>query len=76
MTELKAIDPADGIMKKWCGPNIEAISWAHAGSLIQDRGYLVVIGQLTQEIPCKKGIYEPDFDNAVNHDNLDLKTEL
>lgn len=70
LTELTAIDNKDGELKKWCGPNVEAICFADAEAKIADRGYLTILGPLIQEVPCKEGTFDPDWDNAVDYDNL------
>jgi hypothetical protein len=69
LTELKAIDPEDGKLKNWCGPNIEAISFADAEAKVSEKGYLTVVGQLKQEVPCKEGTFNPDWNNAIDYDN-------
>ena len=52
-TEIRAIDPVDGNMKTFAGPNVPAISWSFAERYCQDNGlgYCRVIGQLVAEIP-------------------------
>lgn len=37
-TIIKALDPLDGELKTWQGPNIEAISWTHAEQYLQQNG--------------------------------------
>lgn len=69
LTELKAIDPSDGNLKDWCGPNVEAISFADAESKITDKGYLKITGILTQEIPCNPDTLKPNWNNAIDYDN-------
>ena len=56
-TELKAIDPADGILKTWQGPHIQAISYndARAYCDAEGMGYLDVTGILTKEIDEETG---------------------
>lgn len=71
-TEIKAIDPTDGIIKSWGGPNIPAISFRDAEMYCQMNGlgYCKVIGELIAEIPCKKGTYDPDFENMINYEQI------
>jgi hypothetical protein len=69
-TEIKAIDPIDGEMKKWCGPNVPGISQKDAERYCQINGlgYCNIVGELIAEIPCKKGTYEPDFENTIDYE--------
>lgn len=49
-TRIMAIDPLDGEMKEWAGPNIDAISFADARRYCRDHlGYCEVIGLLESE---------------------------
>ncbi len=52
LTEIQAIDPKDGQMKVWAGPNIEAISKKDAIKRLNDNGlgYCKVIGVLVAEM--------------------------
>jgi len=54
-TQLLAIDPTDGEVKLWQGPNIPAISLRDAENYCQNNGfgYLQVIGLLVEEIGTK-----------------------
>lgn len=72
ITELIAIDPLTGELKKWGGDDIKAPTHELAQEWCQlnGKGYLKVIGELVAEIPCKKGTYEPDFDNMVDYDYI------
>lgn len=69
-TEIKAIDPIDGEMKKWGGPNVPGISQKDAEQYCQANGlgYCSINGELIAEIPCKKGTYEPDFENTIDYE--------
>lgn len=60
-TELLAIDPLDGDLKKWAGPYIEAVSWKHAEYICQntERGYLRVTGMLDSEVDFDTGEKTP-----------------
>lgn len=72
VTEIKAIDPATGFMKTWCGPNVPGISHDDAVRFCQhnELGYCKVIGELTAEIPCKEGMQEPDMDKMVDYEKI------
>lgn len=56
-TVIKAIDPLDGELKMWQGPNIEAISWTLAEQYLQENGlgYCKVDGVLHSEIDWDSG---------------------
>lgn len=72
VTEIKAIDPVDGELKTYAGPNVPALNLVIAEQYCQDNGlgYCRIIGELVAEIPCKPGTFDPDWDNQVNYDNL------
>jgi hypothetical protein len=71
VTELKALDPHSGEMKKWCGPEVQAPTAELAQKWCDENcGYLKVIGELVAEIPCKRGTYEPDFKNMTDYENI------
>lgn len=55
-TELNAVDPRDGGVKKWMGPYIEAQSFEEAEQFIKKHGmgYLIIIGKLEEEINVDK----------------------
>lgn len=70
-TQVKAIDPTNperGVIS-WCGPSIDAISIKDAEKYCQENGlgYCEILGELTGEIPCKEGTYEPDWNKAINY---------
>lgn len=69
-TEIKAIDPKDGIVKSWGGDNIKAISLKDAINILNStgRGYMDVKGELICEIPCKENSFVPDFLNMIDYD--------
>lgn len=73
LTEFKAPDARTGVIKTWCGENVEAPTsdlaqeWCY-----KNRGYLKVIGELVAEIPCKEGTYEPDFNKMIDYENRQL----
>ena len=73
LTEIKAIDPIDGQLKTWAGPEVNALTLAmaehHCKTLL---GYCRVIGELVAIIPCIEGTLKPDFDNMVDYENTQL----
>lgn len=71
-TSIYAIDPIDGDLKTYGGPNVPGISWQDAENYCQQNGlgYCKVDGELVAEIPCKKGSYEPDFKNMIDYENI------
>ena len=73
-TTIKAIDPKDGELKTWGGPNIQGITFKDAENYCQNNGlgYCKVDGLLVSEIPCKTGTFEPDWDNEIDHYNQNL----
>lgn len=72
-TEIRAIDPTDGELKTWCGPNIPAISFSDAKAYCQHNGlgYCKVTGKLVTEIGTKieNGRIVPDFNNVIDYEN-------
>jgi hypothetical protein len=72
VTEIQAIDPATGIMKKWFGPNVPGISHDDAVRFCQQNelGYCSVLGELVADIPCKEGTNEPDMDKMVDYEKI------
>lgn len=66
-TEIKAIDPKDGDLKTWAGPNIDAISYTFAEQHLQRNGlgYCEITGQLISEIDEFTG-EKKDFDFENN----------
>jgi hypothetical protein len=71
-TQIKAIDPADGEMKTWCGPNVPGISFSDARWYCDNNGlgYCEVTGQLVCEIGTKveNGMIVPDFTKRIDYD--------
>lgn len=55
ITELQAIDPKDGELKKWGGDRIEAdtIEEAEMVCQMEGKGYLKVLGELEIEIEAR-----------------------
>lgn len=70
VTEVKAISPTDGELKKYCGPNVPGISFSDAQAFCENNGlgYCKVIGELVAEIPCKPGTHEADFSKMVDYE--------
>lgn len=74
VTEICAIDPQDGSMKRYEGPNVPGISTSDAEAYCQNNGlgYCKIIGTLVAEIPCNTGTFDPDFSRQINYDNQTL----
>jgi hypothetical protein len=71
VTEFKAPDARTGEIKTWCGENVKAPTHELAQQwCYENRGYLMVVGELISEIPCKPGTYEPDFENEIDYENI------
>lgn len=72
VTEIQAIDPVDGVLKSWCGPNVPGINQEDAERYCQQNGlgYCAVIGELVAEIPCKEGPCEPDMDKMIDYEKI------
>lgn len=69
-TVIYAKCAVDGVIRQFCGQNIEAPTKQLAHEYCQNNGlgYLHISDELVMEIPCKKGTYEPDFKNAIDYD--------
>ena len=63
-TELQAIDPADGILKTWQGPHVQAISFDDAKRycISEGLGYLRVTGILLKEV-------DEETDETIDYSN-------
>jgi len=63
-TEILALDPRTGDMKKWAGPYIQAETFEDAERYCMNKGlgYCEVTGQLVAEVDEETGI-RIDFDN-------------
>lgn len=74
LTEIRAIDPLTGDIKKWGGPEVPGLSHHDAQQYCFNNGlgYCMVVGELIAEIPCKKGTHEPDFNNMVDYETTGL----
>lgn len=70
-TKIYAQDPYTGELCQWSGPHIRAISFDDAQHICNTtgRGYCRVDGLLVEEIPCDESL-KPDWDKAVNYENL------
>jgi len=71
-TEIKAIDPSDGVLKKWAGPNVPGINESDAKHYLEthELGYCEISGQLIAEIPCEEETGEADFSSMISYENL------
>lgn len=54
-TTIQAIDPEDGQLKHWCGPNVPGLTRHMAERHCQANGlgYCSILGELIAEIPAK-----------------------
>lgn len=73
-TRIRAIDPIDGQLKTYSGPNVPGISFSDAETFCQVNGlgYCEVIGRLVAEIPLIKGTYKPDWKNMIDYEKIQL----
>lgn len=69
-TTIRAIDPTDGELKTFCGPNISALTRQMAHDYCQRNGlgYCEVGDRIIAEIPTKDGL-TADWDMAINYEN-------
>jgi len=73
VTEFMALDARTKEMKKWCGENVEAPTWELAQQwCYENRGHLIVVGELIAEIPCKEGTYEPDWNKMIDYEDIQM----
>jgi hypothetical protein len=65
ITQLKAIDPRDGEVKKWIGQTIEAPNFQLAEDYINKNGlgYLEIVGELVCSVDEETG-------NNISFENL------
>lgn len=70
-TTIRAIDPADGELKTFCGPNIPALTQAMAHDYCQKSGmgYCEVGDRIIGEIPTKDGGLTADWNRAISYEN-------
>lgn len=70
-TKIYAINPLDGEMAEFRGPNINALSWDMAFEWCQKHGlgYLHIDGELISSIPCDDN-YKADFENEIDYKNI------
>lgn len=70
-TIIRAIDPTDGELKTFCGPNIPALTRALAHDYCQQNGmgYCEVGDRIIKEVPTKEDGLTPDWDMAINYEN-------
>lgn len=71
-TEISAHDPATSVLKVWCGPHVPGISLQDAQQYCNDHGlgYCKVSGQLISEVPTKEDKITPDWDSAIDYENI------
>ncbi len=71
VTEIQALEGCTGEMKKWAGEHVQAPTYELAQQWCdKNKGYLKVVGELVEEIPCKEGTFEPDFSKAIDYTNI------
>jgi hypothetical protein len=70
-TTILAIDPVDGHLKKYGGPNIPAPSaiLAHEHCQHNGLGYCNIGEELVSEIPCDDN-FKADFSKAIDYDTI------
>ena len=53
ITQIRAVDPLNGELRTWAGPEINAISWSLAEQYLQNNGlgYCKIVGVLHSEFP-------------------------
>lgn len=70
-TTIRAVDPSDGELKVWMGPNVPGISFKDARYYCDENGlgYCEILGELVAEIPTKTDERTPDFNKMVDYSN-------
>jgi len=71
-TTIQAIDPSDGELKLWGGPNVPGISFKDARFYCDNNGlgYCEILGELVAEIPTKEDdSFTPDFNKMIDYSN-------
>lgn len=68
-TMIQALCARTGVMTTWCGPHVPGINFKDAQDYCDNNGlgYCKVDGILVEEIPCKEGTYDPDWDEMVDY---------
>ena len=68
-TYIIAVNPQTNELCKFSGQNIQAPSkqWAREYCDNNGLGFLFIDDEVVCTIPCKKGTYDADFDNAVDY---------
>lgn len=71
-TQIRAIDPKDGILKTWGGPYVPGISIEDAKAYCErnELNYCKVDGILVSLIPTKDDEQTPDWSKMKNYDNI------
>ena len=68
-TEITALQPITGELRRYGGPHVPGISVEDAQEYCnRNIGYCKVIGQLIAEIGTKADGITPDFDDQTNYD--------
>jgi hypothetical protein len=72
-TVIKAINPMNGELATFIGPNIEALSRKLAFKYCQNNGlgYCDISGELILEIPCDEN-FKADFGKEIEYKDLQL----
>ncbi len=70
-TEIRAIDPLDGELKLWQGPNVESLNWEAAELYCQNNGlgYCKVVGELDEEIGWDVALFASKLEQIKNNNN-------
>jgi hypothetical protein len=70
-TTIQAIDPLDGELKLWGGPNVPAISFNDARRYCNENGlgYCTIFGELVATIPTNSDERTPDFSKMIDYSN-------
>lgn len=68
VTEIKAVDYIDGMLKDYAGPNVYGISFTDAQDYCNNNGlgYCKVVGLLVAEIPFDN--YTPEPSRVVDYE--------
>lgn len=74
VTEIQAIDPRTGEMKRWGGPDVPGLTHAMAEEYCQQNGlgYCKVIGLLVAVVPTLANGVTPDWDNMIDYEKVRL----
>lgn len=70
VTEIRAIDPLTGDLKRWVGPNVPGESFEDAARYCQENGlgYCEVTGEFVGEIPWELAQFATTlFDDSIQN---------